>query len=297
GQLAAADTRAQFASIADMRHEVAALSKHFGQPRALDIDTVLTVTDTSNLLVQRIAKAAAKRSRETIQATAATLGSAAAQGLSFRDAGKLLESRLGVEAYKGERLARTELVHAYNLQRSEVADAEGYGLKWNAATYRACDICRALDEKYAPRGKLFTGGLAHAPAHPNCKCSCVLWRPEWDDAGRASPPAAPRMPPASAPFHERAMASARRVTGAGAPFELPWEKQVLIHYAGTEHARHYGGDMRAFKADLLAAHRAGELQLVRADLAGAISPDDFDAALVRTPQGAEFHLIRVPKED
>lgn len=296
-QLAKSDTKAQFAAVADMRHEVAALSKHFGQPRTLDIDTVLTVTDTSNLLVQRIAKAAAKRSRETIQATAATLGSAAAQGLSFRDAGKLLESRLGVEAYKAERLARTELVFSHNLQRFEVADAEGYGLLWNSATYRACDICRALDEQYAPHGKSFPGGVMHAPAHPNCKCSCVLWRPEWSSTGRAAPPAAPRMPPASAPFHERAMASARRVTGAGAPFELPWEKQVLIHYAGTEHARHYGGGMRSFKADLLAAHRAGELQLVRADLAGAISPNDFDAALVRTPQGAEFHLIRVPKED
>ena len=174
-------TKAQFAAIADMRHEVAALSKHFGQPRTLDIDTVLTVTDTSNLLVQRIARAAAKRSRETIQATAATLGSAAAQGLSFRDAGKLLESRLGVEAYKAERLARTELVHSYNLQRAEVADAEGYGLLWNSATYRACDICRALDEQYAPHGKSFPGGVMHAPAHPNCRCSCVLWRPEWKD--------------------------------------------------------------------------------------------------------------------
>lgn len=180
-QLAKSDTKAQFAAIADMRHEVAALSHHFGKPRTLDIDTVLTVTDTSNLLVERIAKAAAKRSRETIQATAATLGQAVAEGRSFRDTGKLLESRFGVEAYKAERLARTELVHAHNLQRFEVADAEGYGLLWNAATYRACPICRALDEQYAPHGKSFPGGVMHAPAHPNCRCSCVLWRPEWKE--------------------------------------------------------------------------------------------------------------------
>ena len=180
-QLAKSDTKAQFAAIADMRHEVAALSHHFGKPRTLDIDTVLTVTDTSNLLVQRIAKAAAKRSRETIQATAATLGQAVAEGRSFRDTGKLLEARFGVEAYKAERLARTELVWAHNLQRAEVADSEGYGLLWNSATYRACDLCRAMDGKFAPHGKAFSGGVVHAPLHVNCRCSCVLWRPEWKE--------------------------------------------------------------------------------------------------------------------
>ena len=32
-QLAKSDTKAQFAAVADMRHEVAALSRHFGKPR------------------------------------------------------------------------------------------------------------------------------------------------------------------------------------------------------------------------------------------------------------------------
>lgn len=179
-QLAKSDTKAQFAAIADMRHEVAALSHHFGNPRTLDIDTVLTVTDTSNLLVQRIASAAAKRSRETIQATAATLGQAVAEGRSFRDTGKLLEARFGVEAYKAERLARTELVWAHNTQRREVAVSEGYQLRWNSATYRACDICRALDEKTVNPGEEFPGGIQNPPAHPCCRCSAVLWRPEWE---------------------------------------------------------------------------------------------------------------------
>lgn len=185
-QLARSDTKAQFAAIADMRHEVAVLSRHFGKPRALDIDTILTVTDTSHLLVTRIAKAAAKRSRETVNGIASALGSGAAQGMSWRDAAKLMQQRMGAEESNCERLARTEFVHAHNLQRAEVAKAEGYQLMWNAATYRTCDKCRALDGEKRADGVMFVidesgRPVMFAPRHPQCRCSCVLWRPEWKD--------------------------------------------------------------------------------------------------------------------
>jgi hypothetical protein len=186
-QLGGAAVRAQLASIGDMRHEVAALSEHFGRPRSLDIDTVLTVTDTSKLLVSRIARSAARRSRQEISALSSVLGSAAAQGLSFREAGRLLERRLDVEGGNADRLARTEFVHAYNLQRAEVAAAEGYGLLWNAAMYGACEICGPLDGRIADHGRAFPGGIEHPPAHPNCRCAAVLWHAEWShDEGSAA---------------------------------------------------------------------------------------------------------------
>lgn len=100
-------------------------------------------------------------------------------------------------------------------------------------------------------------------------------------------------PPASASFHVRALAAAAFVTGDGAPFVRPGERQVLINHAGHLFIRMYGGTMDVFKSELDAARRRGEIALTRADLAGAISVRDFTESLLTTRQGAEFHLIRV----
>lgn len=286
--LGSSATKMQMRAIADMRVEVAAMSEHFGKPRMLDIDAALQVADTSKLLVTRIAKAAAKRSREQLNDTASVLASAQAQGLSFGQTAKLLKERGIVDMGNAERLARTEAVHAHNLQRAEVAEAEGMGLMWNAALYRACDICRPLDGKVAEPGKAFQGGIKHPPAHPNCRCSAAAWDMEW--SGKR-----PQMPPVSAPFHERALESARRVGPSGVPFETMGEKQVLINHAYREFAKHYDSSRTSFDAGLLRSLRAGELTLARVDMVGMLEDiDDFESSLVRTPNGAEFHLIRVP---
>jgi hypothetical protein len=44
----------------------------------------------------------------------------------------------------------------------------------------------------ARKGETFPGGFAHPPAHPNCRCVLVAWRPEWD---APAPPAEQRPEP------------------------------------------------------------------------------------------------------
>lgn len=165
-------TRAQAMAVAEMRDEVAQLSRRYGAPRQLDIDTALTVGDTSKLLVQRLQSATAKRSAEATADVADALAEATLRGMTFRQAGQLVSERVGVQAHWGERLARTELIHGMNAQRHDVAVAEGMQLEWSAALERACEICGAMDgQRITPGAGQFTAlgvSVAHPPAHPNC---------------------------------------------------------------------------------------------------------------------------------
>ena len=116
--------------------------------------------------------------------------------------------------YWGERLARTELQHAYNVQVDaglQLAAPEVPGLlkRWDASSdLRICPRCaelhgavRRLDEPFAP-------DLDTAPLHPNCRCRVGAWRASWSHAlpgavsrpGTLPPPrpAPPAPPPAPA---------------------------------------------------------------------------------------------------
>lgn len=90
--------------------------------------------------------------------------------------------------YWGERLARTELVNAYNecalIGMDELeADDPGYFKRWDAAIDgRLCLLCREFDDLVVPLNKSFPGGFDKPPRHPNCRCACVIWRKEWDEA-------------------------------------------------------------------------------------------------------------------
>lgn len=85
----------------------------------------------------------------------------------------------------GERLARTEVLNAYN-QHADDSIAEVHELDpkiqriWNAAAdKRLCLICRELDGAVADVGKPFRGGYDVPPAHPNCRCTVAAWRSDW----------------------------------------------------------------------------------------------------------------------
>src|SRR5690606_9447859 len=88
-----------------------------------------------------------------------------------------------------ERLARTEVMSAYNVQhRDAIEELEAgrvpgepqYFARWDASPdSRLCPICRDLDRKLAPMGGAFPGGLAHPPAHPSCRGVVVAWSPAW----------------------------------------------------------------------------------------------------------------------
>lgn len=90
--------------------------------------------------------------------------------------------------YYAERLARTEVINAYNttaLDGMEELEREdpGYYKRWDAAIdRRTCVICAGLDDLVRPLDKDFSYGLSQPPAHPNCRCAQVIWRKEWKEA-------------------------------------------------------------------------------------------------------------------
>jgi len=114
--------------------------------------------------------------------------------------------------YWGERLARTELQHAYNVQvdaglQLAAPDVPGLLKRWDASSdLRICPRCaelhgavRRLDEPFAP-------DLDTAPLHPNCRCRVGAWRASWSHAlpGAVSrpgtlPPPRPAPPPLARP--------------------------------------------------------------------------------------------------
>lgn len=134
-----------------------------------------------------------------------------------------------------ERVVRTEMIHAYNLQHlggiealneQRDEDEEPFGKRWDATLdARVCPICRGLDGKVIAVGAAFGERsnygaepvtYQHPPAHPNCRCTVVAWHPSWAEVEGVSaerereqrpPPGvapkpgerAPRPPPPSAP--------------------------------------------------------------------------------------------------
>lgn len=90
-----------------------------------------------------------------------------------------------------ERLVRTEVMNAYNVQH-EIGLRElnrtdpGWLREWDAANdRRLCIICAGLDGKLAEVGEDFPGGFRRAPAHPRCRCVEVAARREWRTPDRA----------------------------------------------------------------------------------------------------------------
>ncbi len=88
----------------------------------------------------------------------------------------------------GERLARTEVVNAYNTFAMEGMDEleemdPGYFQQWNAALdRRTCEFCARYDGLTAKLDAAFPGGVKQPPLHPNCRCCLVAWRKEWTES-------------------------------------------------------------------------------------------------------------------
>jgi SPP1 gp7 family putative phage head morphogenesis protein len=96
--------------------------------------------------------------------------------------------------YWAERVVRTEVMHAYNVQADlvlEQAHAEDPALRrrWNAAAdWRVCPICRELDGQVVDVGQPFRGGFSTAPCHPNCRCVVGPWKDVWQPESAPSRP-------------------------------------------------------------------------------------------------------------
>jgi hypothetical protein len=104
-----------------------------------------------------------------------------------------------------DRLARTEVMNAYNVHADEsiaelAEDDAGVLRKWDASLdFRACEICRGLDEQSVAVGEPFSSGILgrvdHPPAHPYCRCVLVAWHEDWDGKRPRPPEKKPRKPP------------------------------------------------------------------------------------------------------
>ena len=118
----------------------------------------------------------------------------------------IAEGLFGRYRYWGERVARTEVIHGYNVQ-AHLALEEVHRVdariqrRWDASLdSRICPACRELDHVVVDVDKPFPGGVDAPPAHPNCRCAVVAWRSDWDTKGTKGSAPAPAPSPPSAPL-------------------------------------------------------------------------------------------------
>lgn len=135
--------------------------------------------ETLDQLTDRLAKLGGPRGKVYLQGRAGSPRARAEQ---------IAEGLFTRYRHYAERLARTEIVNAYNstaLDGMEELDKEdpGYFKRWDAAIdRRTCSFCASLDDLVRPLDKDFARGISQPPAHPNCRCAQVVWRKEWKEA-------------------------------------------------------------------------------------------------------------------
>jgi SPP1 gp7 family putative phage head morphogenesis protein len=132
-----------------------------------------------------------------------------------------------------ERVVRTEVINAYNVEHAEgIAelnatrehDDDELLYKWDSSTdRRVCPLCLELDGEVRKEGKEFAPGVDHPPSHPNCRCVVVAWHPSWGGIKGEHPPknAAPVAKPSkprarTVPAAEHAASAAASGDFAGA---------------------------------------------------------------------------------
>lgn len=107
------------------------------------------------------------------------------------DAGDIADGLFGRYRWWGERLVRTEMMHAYNVQHDEAVEQandqrpegdEEYLRRWDAAAdVRVCPLCRELDGRVTTIKGRFPGGITSPPRHPCCRCVVLAWMRRWGD--------------------------------------------------------------------------------------------------------------------
>ncbi len=123
-------------------------------------------------------------------------------------AGLIAERQFRKYQYWAERIVRTEVINSYNQAADDAIEYvakidDRIQRKWDAANdYRACPDCAALDQEVTGVDGTFTGGVSSPPLHPNCRCSVVAWRSDWDEQGKITRPDSPAAPAPQPPVPE-----------------------------------------------------------------------------------------------
>lgn len=102
---------------------------------------------------------------------------------------EIAEGLFNRHRFWAERLVRTEMMNAYNVQHAESIrllnddlddDEEPFKRRWDStADLRRCAMCRHLHGRIAEVGAQFADGIRHPPAHPMCRCVELAWREDW----------------------------------------------------------------------------------------------------------------------
>lgn len=102
-----------------------------------------------------------------------------AQGDSWRQLRKTLQSNVALSQSRAQMVARTEMSAAMVEGSKLRYEAEGISqVQWQAVgSSRTCGYC-------APRhGKVYQLGEVVCPAHPNCRCALTPWDERWVELG------------------------------------------------------------------------------------------------------------------
>lgn len=182
-----------------LQTQIAVLSRIFNDPvgGAIDLQSAAHLARGEQMLIPRYEASAARYSGAVWRDMKRQLAIGVSRRESIFQLTKRLQ-RLGGPAsgsmgeglfrryrHWAERVVRTEMIHAYNLQQSEAlrelhADDPGIRQRWDSSLdSRLCPICYDLHGQVVGIGEDFPGGHPHPPAHPNCRCALVAWRADW----------------------------------------------------------------------------------------------------------------------
>lgn len=93
------------------------------------------------------------------------------------------------EAWQLERLTRTEMAHASDVQAMEAfrqarQQIPSLRRQWCAALdARLCNSCKEMHNAVSGPDGSFSAMLPGPPLHPNCRCTAVPWREAWGEIG------------------------------------------------------------------------------------------------------------------
>lgn len=200
--------------VQNLEHEVQRLSSLFGggSLHIPQIDTAAVVAQGNKLLWKRHERSAARYAGGIGDDIRTRLAVSLAKGDTF---GQTVQRLRGSADFKhaiaasdpgaaafgcsdamflrwrhwGDRLVRTENMHAYNTQHDLAIehvnadrheDDDEYLRRWDATADKvSCDRCKALDRTVATIKGDFANGVHSPPLHPYCRCVVLAWLARW----------------------------------------------------------------------------------------------------------------------
>jgi hypothetical protein len=198
-------------SISNLDTEITRLSSIFGDGLVVmpQIDTAAILARGERMLWKQHARSAARYAgnvgddirhlfavglakHETFEQLVTRLrrvGGGRGVGLAGDASGEIADGLFRRYKFQADRLVRTELMHAYNVQHSDAIEAvnelrpedeDPWLRRWDAAAdVVTCPLCKELDHTVTTIEGVFRYGIKNPPAHPHCRCVVLAWLARW----------------------------------------------------------------------------------------------------------------------